>query len=1108
MNISDSNIEPIKKKLLIVSKRENFKHLLNSILLLIAIIFTTNLILSFLELVGLNSSGERELLFFAGIIIVTVFFIKVASRFLRYINVIGKIDFIEIAKFVGNSISGIKDELVNTLQLDLEKNKKLYSPDLIDASLASCYKKLGTIDFKQIVSFNSTKKFSILTLIFIVLNILLFISFPQLSWATFRIIKYDKEFSVSPKMMFEVSPGDSTITKGDPLKIKFVIYGESTDEIEINIKSKDETKYERKKLFRNSEGGFYIKLENVQQSFTYFAKSNGVVSNKYFIKVIERPKIRTIRLKIIPPQYSGLTITEQIDNGNITSLYGSEVRLELISSKELKSAKLVFNDSSSLNMNVESKRAKLFFHITRDQKYKIIVADNFDILNSNPVEYSISAIPDEYPGINLFEPVKDVQLDARNVVPINFQIKDDYGFQQLVLKYRLSASKFEDAWDKYREVKISIPPKVKEYEYNYLWNLADINPAVGDVYSFYLEVFDNDNVSGPKTAKTKIINVKIPGIDEIFNDAESKQNEALTDLNKTLKDAEQLKKELEKISNEIRQDKKDLSWDEKEKIQQSIQKFEELQQKVTESKEQLSQMQDKLEANKLLSERTLQKYNELQNLLNELNSDEVKEALKRLEEAMKTMNRENSQKSFENFKLNEEMFQKSLDRTINLLKRIQIEQKMDEVIKRTEAITEQLENLQKQIDDNSLKEEIINRQNELTKELQALENELKKLADKMKEFEDLPNKEMQKLQSEIENQDNDEYSSDIEKELKEGNTEKAGKMQKQLLNNMKKNKQRLEQLQSSMQMQNQMNTMMQMLKALNGILDISKEQEELKANINSSEIRINSTTQNQLRSNLDRIINQLSELSQKTFAITPEMGKALGSAKANMNQAIQNLQSNNVSNAKSSQQQAMKSLNEAASLLKGGMEQMMQNNGQGAGMMSLMQQMEKLSQQQMGLNQMVQKMQNGELSEGEMGQMQRLAEQQEMIRKSLQELNEEARESGQSKKLSASLEEIIKEMKEVVSNLQSEKLNDDVVKSQDKILSRMLDAQRSMNERDYEQKRESNSGKIFNRTSPADLKNYDSKTKLQEELQKALREGYKKDYEELIRKYYESLEKK
>jgi predicted metal-dependent hydrolase len=99
-------------------------------------------------------------------------------------------------------------------------------------------------------------------------------------------------------------------------------------------------------------------------------------------------------------------------------------------------------------------------------------------------------------------------------------------------------------------------------------------------------------------------------------------------------------------------------------------------------------------------------------------------------------------------------------------------------------------------------------------------------------------------------------------------------------------------------------------------------------------------------------------------------------------------------------------------------------------------------------------------------------------------------------------------MKEVITNFQTQKLNDDLIKKQNKILSKLLDAQKSINEHDYEEERKSASGKDFNLSSPPDiiLSTEEGRNKLKDELMKSIREGYKKDYEELIREYFNALE--
>jgi hypothetical protein len=160
------------------------------------------------------------------------------------------------------------------------------------------------------------------------------------------------------------------------------------------------------------------------------------------------------------------------------------------------------------------------------------------------------------------------------------------------------------------------------------------------------------------------------------------------------------------------------------------------------------------------------------------------------------------------------------------------------------------------------------------------------------------------------------------------------------------------------------------------------------------------------------------------------------------------------------------------------------------------------------MTQMLQQMQQGQLSQQQQGEMQRLAQQQRLIQKSLEQLNKEAKQSGESKKIPADLENIVNQMREVVTDMNTEKLDDELIQKQEKILSKLLDAQKSINERDFEKERKSETGKNLTRNSPAELNlsNQQGKEKIKDELNQAVQEGYNKDYEDLIRKYYEALQ--
>ena len=102
---------------------------------------------------------------------------------------------------------------------------------------------------------------------------------------------------------------------------------------------------------------------------------------------------------------------------------------------------------------------------------------------------------------------------------------------------------------------------------------------------------------------------------------------------------------------------------------------------------------------------------------------------------------------------------------------------------------------------------------------------------------------------------------------------------------------------------------------------------------------------------------------------------------------------------------------------------------------------------------------------------------------------------------------IAKDMQEVMSDMQSSSITPETRLRQERILSRLLDASRSMNDRDYEKSRESTSGQDVMRQSPKALDLQELQRKSSRSAMDQLRQSYTKDYENLIRQYYEVLQR-
>jgi hypothetical protein len=136
--------------------------------------------------------------------------------------------------------------------------------------------------------------------------------------------------------------------------------------------------------------------------------------------------------------------------------------------------------------------------------------------------------------------------------------------------------------------------------------------------------------------------------------------------------------------------------------------------------------------------------------------------------------------------------------------------------------------------------------------------------------------------------------------------------------------------------------------------------------------------------------------------------------------------------------------------------------------------------------------------------MQRLAAEQGAVRKGLARLE---KEFGNRSEVLGKLDDMGEEMKKVVGDLERLKVDQSTLDRQKKILSRLLDAEKSMRERDFSEKRRAEVGEDVSRPSPKEL----STDLLQpgqiakDDLSKFLEESYPKEYDQLIKEYFKAL---
>ncbi|MBI5473597.1 MAG: hypothetical protein HY961_14755 [Ignavibacteriae bacterium] len=1126
-------LSELLKRLAIVRKKENTSSLVYGVLFSAAILGAAGFVALLAEVFFFLPSPARAIVFltFATIALVLLAWF-VVRPLLKYFGVLRTESDAATATKVGGHFPAINDHLVNILQLNNEKHARLYSPELIDASFEDVRKEIEPVDFSSAVSFESSKNAGKILGVVVGVIALMVLVFPSsLIGSAERLWHYDKTFAPPQPFRLIVEPGNKEVVKGTSVPILVRVEGQPQKQITLASKPEGQIEFERTTLTPDSNGLFSYTTPALKSSLSYQALSGEVSTDMYELRVIDRPIVKMLRLTLTFPSYAKLPSRLLDDNvGDVTALRGTRIAFSLEANKPLAEAKLIFTDpqsttgakreGASTTLAVNDNSASGAISLMKELTYHIKLNDNENVSNAEPIEYSLKIVPDAYPTAQILFPGANIDIAENSKLNMLYKIKDDFGFSSLRLAYKLMQSRYEQPWAEYRTVNVPIHYAIQtEGEIAHLWSLSELNLVPEDVISYYIEVFDNDNVSGPKSGKSEVYTLRLPSLEEVFADVDKGHELSLDAMKESLKQAEEAKKELEELQQEMKKNQQKMDWQQQKKAEEMLKKYEQVQKKMEEVNKTIDEMVKKMEKNDALSQETLEKYQELQHLMEEMNSPEFADAMKRMQQSMQQMNPEMMKQALQNFQFSEENFRKSIERTMNLLKRIQIEQKVDEAMKRTEEMMKKQEDLQKQTEqtnpsDKKTLDELAQQQKDLKEQLEQLQKELAELQKKMEEFPtEMPLSEMQKAQDQLEQSQLDEQMEQIAQQMQQQQMSEAMKNQKSAMQKMGQFMQQMKQMQKAMKENQQRQIVNEMRRALQDMLNLSKRQEELKNQSqrmeqNSPQFRENAQQQMEILRDLANITNGLSKLSQKTFAISPEMGKSIGDAMRQMNQAMQSLDQRNGSQAGAQQQGAMGSLNEAASQLQNSMQGMMQGGqGMGMGMAGFMQRLQQMSGQQQGINQGTQNL--GGMTPQQQAEMGRLAAEQGMVRKSLEQLAREAAQSGEMSKMLGDLNRVAQEMREVQTDLAQGNVNPETLKKQERILSRLLDSQRSARERDFEKKRKAESGTNVARKSPGeiDLRTQEGKNRLRQDLQRAIEEGYAKDYQELIKKYYEALEK-
>lgn len=856
---------------------------------------------------------------------------------------------------------------------------------------------------------------------------------------------------------------------------------------------------------------FGINLKQVRRSFDYYITAGDIKSQTVSINIVERPRVVSIKASITYPAYTGLKpMVLDENNGSLAALVGSRVNLEIGANRAIDRGYLVI-DSSKMNVEFDGSYGSADFKVVEDFSYFIRLYDNHGEQNPDPIEYMVTAVPDEYPNITVLYPGFDLNLDETMLIPFRLQVADDFGFSSLLLKYQVISGGIKGSEN---VAVINFSDAIRtEGEVSFNWDLENFYLLPSDYVLYHFELADNDRVSGPKVTSSRTYVARLPSIDEIVMQSEAAQQGQVNEAEKILREQREMAQKMKEMARQMRS-AENQDWQKKKEMENLLNRQQVTADQLDEMARKMEESIEKMANNDLLNEQILQKMMELQKLFSEIATDEMKEAMKKLAEALKEMSPDELEKAMDEFQMNQQEMLKKLERSVELLKRMQIEQKMAAMLKIAEEMLLEQNRVNVETEEKNAaqrKDRLTEREKRVDKQNKTLGNEAKKLMELLPDSPFAESADHEEFAQTTEEFNPAEEIQNTMSQLQQGAMQKAGEKGRQSSEKLSNMVEKMQGLMAQMSQQEGAQIAKDMRQAINDANLISQEQEAIHGKSDAKNYRRQSLSelasqQKLLREAVGGLQQKVDKLSRQSPFMAAEVRTLLEDAKKEMSRSCDNLGGSRPTSSAGSQLKAMYNLNQSSLQLLEGLKNQKECNKGGA-CNKPSQSMQSMSRKQSQINQETQKQcsKPGEkMSQSQKDGLKRLAAEQGSLRKSMMEMQEEF---GNRRDLLGRLDAVANEMKAIEEMLEDGQTGDDLQQKQLQVYSRMLDMQKSLNRRDFSRERQAISAEEILRNSPGmlDQSGFNRTETLQDKLNRYLQNGYPRQYEKQIKAYFKAI---
>ncbi len=416
------------------------------------------------------------------------------------------------------------------------------SPAFVGATVSRAVVATRGLDFSSVLNPSRARWSSFSLIAMTGLCVLVTLGAPEMTglWFSRNVLLNDVAWPRRTTLVVELTDGALIGARGDDLVIQAYAQGVQPREVQFFYTTASGDRGSESMVTVGSAGAFRYRytLKNAQEDFRFYLRGGDDTTLEYDAQLLERPRVRSATIQVVPPSYCGLspfTLGDEQRSGEM--LPGSRVTFSVEANKPVTEATLMAGTDVVSEATCEGRSFAVSVSPEKTLTYHFALVDEVGLTNRQPVRFALRVVKDEPPRVRLKLTAAGEMITPLAILPMELEFADTYGLANAELV-------FDFTKDTTRQGLIPLEgfaSGTASFSTSLLWAVADEGATAGERLTLFATGQDFDDVRGPNSSDSQKIIFRVVTPEELQAELARREQEVRMDFERLVDAQEQLR---------------------------------------------------------------------------------------------------------------------------------------------------------------------------------------------------------------------------------------------------------------------------------------------------------------------------------------------------------------------------------------------------------------------------------------------------------------------------------------------------------------------------------------------------------------------------------------